>query len=484
LIPIDITTETDTTIITGKYMSKKSEQNKFHAGISIQTKLTKHARNDSLLSNIKILIDDENSIHTMLTQPSTFDIATDGSHDQASGKLAYGWVIALNKLVIASGQGPAMAHPDLAESFRVESYGLASAAAFLNFLVQTMLLDPTTHKWNFHIDSLTLITRMTKHATECPTSKWNHWPDINITTRAHTLLNKIPAVYHHVKSHQNGRNQSPDLIVQMNEMADELATQQRAAMSTPKIAVDGDFCQIVINDSYITRESQKWLMDTSGKIPIQKYYYDNYKWSQATFDDINWPIQHKAMTSFSPNDIQRITKFCHSWLPTYDRLFREKLSPNQRCPLCHYLIESNNHLFSCRHPAQQKSTQALLKFLDDDSDAKGNCQLNNIIKQAIIHCHSPTWSPDTDHLEPELAQCVMAQSKIGWGQILHGRITKQMEQYMEKHFQQNGNTEQKDTGARWSKLLIKAIWENMLQRWRQRNEVIYGAQILSQQETQ
>jgi hypothetical protein len=256
-------------------------------GTPHQTKINQLTNTESLFSNIKILVEDED-IQIMLRISSTFDVATDGSHDQATGKLAYGWVIAVNTQVIASGQGPAPSHPDLAESFRAESYGLASAAAFLNLLVMAFSLDTTTHKWNFHIDSLTLINRMNKHATENPTSKWNQWPAIDITTRAHRLLGNIPATYFHVRGHQNRTSHPPDLIAQMNGMADELATQQREAMKGPKLEVDGNFCHIVIKDRCITRESQKWLLEMFGKVPIQKYYYDKYKWTQATFDDINW----------------------------------------------------------------------------------------------------------------------------------------------------------------------------------------------------
>jgi hypothetical protein len=123
--------------------------------------------------------------------------------------------------------------------------------------------------------------------------------------------------------------------------------------------------------------------------------------------------------------------------------------------------------------------------LDDDSGAEGNDQLNNIIKQAITHCNSSTWTPDTENLEPELARCVRAQNNIGWGhQIIRGRITKQLEKFMDNHYKANGSSDQKHTGARWSKSFIKAIWENMLQRWSQRNEAIYGNQIMSKQETQ
>jgi hypothetical protein len=79
-------------------------------GTPHQTKINQLTNTESLFSNIKILVEDED-IQIMLRILSTFDVATDGSHDQATGKLAYGWVIAVNTQVIASGQGPAPSHP-------------------------------------------------------------------------------------------------------------------------------------------------------------------------------------------------------------------------------------------------------------------------------------------------------------------------------------------------------------------------------------
>jgi hypothetical protein len=44
--------------------------------------------------------------------------------------------MAINKVIIAEGKGPAEGHPDLVESFRAKAYGLASAMAFVKLLVQ------------------------------------------------------------------------------------------------------------------------------------------------------------------------------------------------------------------------------------------------------------------------------------------------------------------------------------------------------------
>jgi hypothetical protein len=80
-----------------------------------------------------------------LSTTAIIDTATDGSHDPSSGKLSYGWVVAANEQIIAKGRRPAEAHPDMAEAFRAEAYGLASASAFLRLLVEPIQLDTQKH---------------------------------------------------------------------------------------------------------------------------------------------------------------------------------------------------------------------------------------------------------------------------------------------------------------------------------------------------
>jgi hypothetical protein len=136
-------------------------------------------------------------------------------------------------------------------------------------------------------------------------------------------------------------------------MADELAVCQRLAMTLPKRQVSTPRVHLQINDITITRDSQTWLMDHASRIPIQEYYYNKHKWNVATFSKVDWDAQHKVLSRLDINNQRRILKFVHGWLPTYDRLFREKQTRSPRCPLCHYLLETNMHMLQCRHPSQQ-----------------------------------------------------------------------------------------------------------------------------------
>jgi hypothetical protein len=314
--------ETNKTIITGKYESIQETYLETTTHCTLQDKINQLSHN-SLLKNTRIMVND-NTISELLSQKSTVDVATDGNHDPDTGKMSFGWAVAINRMVIASGSGPAMAHPDLAESFRAEGYGLALASVFINQLITHFNADANTHKWNFHLDSMTLIQRMLKYESEVVTPKWYLWPDIDITNKANKLLGKIPVSYFHITSHQNRTRQDepPDMITQMNIMADELASQYRETMTNPILQVEDDsFCHLVINDKFITRESQRYILETSSMIPIQQYYHDKFGWNSATFLDIDWRTQHRALTSYESNDQRHLIKYCHGWLPTYERMF-------------------------------------------------------------------------------------------------------------------------------------------------------------------
>jgi hypothetical protein len=44
-------------------------------------------------------------------------MATDGGYEPRSGISTYGWVVATNETVLATGKGPAEAHQTMANSF-------------------------------------------------------------------------------------------------------------------------------------------------------------------------------------------------------------------------------------------------------------------------------------------------------------------------------------------------------------------------------
>jgi ribonuclease HI len=124
---------------------------------------------------------EEGEILDIFTHPTRVKIASDGGFNPKTGKSSYGWVIAANKILIAKGRGAAAAHPDLAESFRAEGFGLEAALQFLEALTKQLHIDKDQHSWRFYLDNKAMIQRMESYDQSIQHSKWNLRPDADIT---------------------------------------------------------------------------------------------------------------------------------------------------------------------------------------------------------------------------------------------------------------------------------------------------------------
>jgi hypothetical protein len=213
-------------------------------------------------------------------------------------------------MIIAKGQGPAESHPAMVEAYRGEAYGLAAATSFIQAMLEFFEIRPEKHRWFFHIDNKAIIRRMESYTSEKITPKWTHFPDIDITNIAHAQSKNLTPQFRHVKEHQNDQSGNTNISfpAQLNIMADSLATQQRGTMARPTTQVTTNHSHLQIGDMFVTRDSQRWLMETAGKTPIQKYYQDKYGWSRSTFDSIDWELQWKALTSYDINDQKKNIK--------------------------------------------------------------------------------------------------------------------------------------------------------------------------------
>jgi hypothetical protein len=112
------------------------------------------------------ILKEEEEIWKLLTQTQLIDAATDGSHDPTTGKMAFGWVIAIGKTIVATGKGPAAGHPNLSFNF----------------------------------------------------------PDSDVTITAHDEIMSWSAQFQHVKSHKTAQTSTNNFPERLNQMADELAT--------------------------------------------------------------------------------------------------------------------------------------------------------------------------------------------------------------------------------------------------------------------
>jgi hypothetical protein len=382
----------------------------------------------------------------------------------------------INDLVAATGQGPAEAHPAMADPLRAETYGLASSALFMNILANHYSINTNEHVWTIHIDNMGLIKQMEAIPQDSQSPKWNFTPHADIIQTAYELLRQFPVTYSHIKAHQDKSEGAKNLsrAATLNIMADDLAQRHRKEMTQAHCKVSTSHVHLEINDIIITKDHQRWLLDTSSRIPIEQYYKDKYKWKASTFHKVNWQAQQKVLTRYDSNDQRRILKFCHGWLPTYDRLHREHQTPTQRCPLCYFLIENNTHLFICKHPGQQAIIQSLFKKIDNDNMFYGVSEIVDLLKVAIQQRTTTELQHGTE--DNYLKMGIQDQQEIGWSHILFGRFATSTSRYIDATLKQRGCQKWQNSGERWTQRMTQNIWDTFLSLWNNRNTIIYEDQ--------
>jgi hypothetical protein len=416
-VPIDVKNESNEWIVTGKAAEREQQLN------TIKTVTLKESciANTTLTNTSLDIVVDESELELTLSQETIIDIASDGSHDQYSGNLAYGWVLAINGTVIAKGQGRVRCPRVMSGSFRSEAYRIAAAAQFTVTMVNHFKVKPKEHKWYIYLDNKTLIKNLERYQHETELPKWSLQPDADMVKYAHELLKNIPTNLIHVRSHQNsGKNfKELSLPVQMNTMADQLAKEQlNLGTRPPDLYVP--FSYLKINGIHITKDSKQQLLEEASKIPIQQYYKEKFGWNTATFHTINWQIQRSVLMTYSSTDQRQILKMVHGWLPTYERLHRESQTTNPRCPLCHYRSETSLHIFTCKHPRQQELHRRIRNYLEEDGRQSGNETINHIITVAMENASSPTTSNMEKTGDAPIDKWIQDQSQIGWKQIFYG----------------------------------------------------------------
>jgi hypothetical protein len=426
-----------------------------------------------IVGNITLKQTDD-TLEKMIMPKAKFEFASDGGYDPSSGISTFGWVATINKVIIATGHGPAQAHPRLAESFRAEGYGIASVGLFIRNLIRRFGIEAKKHKWILYVDNKSMIQRQRGYEQNIRTPRWNLRPDEDIAKLAGRLLSKVPILIQHIKSHQDSKTKSENLSFEahLNILADKEATRQREKMDSPEAEVlNIGVAQLKIGTMAITRDSQRWLMQTAGKLPIEQYYKEHHGWSQDIFNSISWDTQLAVLRQYRQEDQARIIKFVHGWLPTQNRKHKEGMATSPKCKLCPAFCENNIHLFQCEHPAMRKIQDTIQIHIAGSTKDHGNSELNNLIDIGLQESNDrPSWIPDMKHISTNLLEAIGEQNKIGWQHLYYGRMSQTIIKTMDQHFQTLPVNHLKYTGERWARQMIKTIWDTMLQLWQARNE--------------
>ena len=182
------------------------------------------------------------------------------------------------------------------------------------------------------------------------------------------------------------------------------------ARNGPELIVDG---KIVMSN--VAKEMRKaaeredfenWLRDEKWKI------------SKDEFDEVNNETFGMAISKMNANTHRFAMRYCYRWLPSGGRKNLNDPKEDHRCFMCGQTREDSLHFLKCRNIIAERSYK---KMLEKIFGSLNEIEAPPIIRQSVM-LNLKAWR-DEKPIEREICE---TQRRIGWGMMLHGRISKEV----------------------------------------------------------
>jgi hypothetical protein len=201
---------------------------------------------------------------------------------------------------------------------------------------------------------------------------------------------------------------------------------------------------------------------------IQDYMQTKYRWNEHTFNDIEWRVHGKTLTSLPQRQQKTITQFIHKWLPTNASHSFENIGTARLCPYCQSTDEDQSHFLSCTHTTSSKQwIEASTKITTNltSFNKKINPQIIHLITMAITVWRNTPHPTQPEFLNTRFTTLFHNQSIIGWDQVLAGRFSKSWRKFLPLSYH---------SANQWLSYATRQIWLALYEIWKERCATQHG----------
>ena len=407
---------------------------------------------------------------------------TDGSYDRQKHPdvCAAGWII----MDVTTGSrlaGSFAEYSASASSYRGELLGLCAINVILLALskVGEVTNRPSITVW---CDNKGAINRASDSSRRIKCGR----PCADILRTLRSIRAELPlaASFRHVKSHMDDKLSWEQLSLeqQLNCDCDALAkssitralesaqvkTLQHAGL-LPKEAV-----ALFVSQHKITSDPTNSLRYLLGKKEARRFLTSEQGWTEEQFDSVGWDWLHQALSSKPVMFRLWLSKQHSNFCATGLQMKRCKATDDDRCPSCWSRKERARHLCEC--PSDSR-TQL---FLDNVAELDGWLSLNDNTDSELaywlvkyIQGRGRLKFAELGPLSQNLLEAAVSQDRIGWRNMMEGRISKefygiQCLHLSKSHSRINGND--------WMNGLITRLIHISHSQWLFRNFTLHDSQ--------
>jgi ribonuclease HI len=422
----------------------------------------------------------ERTLRECLANNSKLRAASDGSLDPDAELASFGWQLLGNGNVLIRGAGPVDGAPDLLSSTRAELFGISAVLEFLYQFCVFANLSESTSKVILWVDNKAAITKVNRTRKKgAKRRRLCHDADIicQITDRLDRLPMKIRLEW--VKSHQDRKTPYSDLDMagRMNVDADSLAESFRSSMTeepflpirqgleNPLTAVT-----LLIDGVRISSHYSHSIRSSIQKKKHRSYLQEKHEWSDTVWHALDLDALKSAFLTLDP--IKRIScsKRIHGWLNTGAQ--KAHISPEapeaHKCPRCHLVPETPEHVLQCNHSSAHKRRYELLPPMQRRMLTVPGCRVQQLFFDCLRSwlANPDNISPDISHIPIEqrgLVETALSEQKaIGWDMCSRGYLSRHWalavsaNPRLSKH-DKNLPLHRSETGKTWARKVVSQL---------------------------
>ena len=443
-----------------------------------------------LLQHLELKVPMEELMHHLLT--SDIVIASDGS--VKNKRASFGWVISTTDGDrLAECQGPAFGLDPT--SYRAEGYGILSVLRFLHHTGQPLELDvEATNTWTICCDNQSMVKRSNWRAdlqhiypNDTKVADWDLLAEIWTSLASVEGNHKINLIW--IKGHQDDDTPYEDLSLeaQLNCEADALAGEfidanhSMAYEWVPILPTSG--LQLNLPTGTVTAKHKRAVRLAKHEPPMIQHMKEQNHWDDQTFRTIDWEA-HRIALRRNRKMKCTLVKHLHRITPIGKRVHKYDPKYPPECPSCCMAqgdMETEEHLYECNSPSRRKWKATCLKTLRDQmTDLDTPEPVISLFMEGLASTFNQT-SPSDIPCDPSVQHIKDAQDKIGWNQLIKGRLAWQWNNTQETHL--GTRATDKANGRTWAIDIATTLLKQWLDLWFSRNSDRHGVDHLAQLET-
>ena len=401
-----------------------------------------------------------------------------------------GWVIACTRSQHVV-KGSFFERSSTASSYRGELLGMVAIHALV--ATAAAVYDLPAHQGSIHCDNLGALGKARAHGRRVKSSLKQG--DLVRAIRAMKQGLFLQLRYQYVKSHQDdviGWNDLP-LDQRMNVMCDTLAKQavgrglsfEAVTRVMKPLSLPFEQASIIVGGNKLTSDVSDPVRFILGQIEAKRFYTravdiqengvnrGGLGWTSEQFESVDWDSLHQAL--------QRRPVMFRIWLSkqsmganaTRRNMARIENHDDDICPNCKLVRERSSHLNQCtdvgRTALFDKSVDKLQEWMERGNRTEPELTYWLI---RILRLRGSMQGIRLDQMSPEVEAVVRDIFRIGWVELLHGKIPRSLTS-LQGNYCVSYRTHQGMTGQSWARAFIYQLLQISHAQWLYRNFTLH-----------